>query len=285
LRDYLEPLRFIWSLEVKLKQRRLITMEYRSYRLIFLTLCLAIVFQSVNCGVYPKELPRCKSGDNECLPRVIQEVLRKTKNGNAALNLPRFEPLHIPKMDIIQGGNSQIAIQLHLRDLDFHGLSTAIVNKTIGFGKNPRTSKFEVHARIPRLQLIAKYKIDGRVLILPITGNGPSNLTLDNVDVKIKFAPIVSERNGKTYLQVNMNKVKLTLETSRLYFFLDNLFNGNKALSDNMNLFLNENWQIIFQELKPAVREALIKILTSIINSVFANLPYEDIFSDTDNSR
>lgn len=67
-----------------------------------------------------------------------------------------------------------------------------------------------------------------------------------------------------------------------MYLRLDGLFNGNKALSDNMNLFLNENWQIILQELKPAVRTTLSQIIASIFNSVFDKVPYQELFKDTD---
>lgn len=49
-----------------------------------------------------------------------------------------------------------------------------------------------------------------------------------------------------------------------------------------MNLFLNENWQIILEELKPAVRETLAQILSGIMNAVFDKLPYNDMFTDTD---
>lgn len=47
-----------------------------------------------------------------------------------------------------------------------------------GFESNVANSKYEVYARIPRVEMIAKYIIDGRVLVLPITGNGKSNLTM-----------------------------------------------------------------------------------------------------------
>lgn len=65
-----------------------------------------------------------------------------------------------------------------------------------------------------------------------------------------------------------------------MYLYLENLFN-NKALSDNMNSFLNENWQIILAELKPSVRDTLSTIVSGIISSVFDKLPYEDLFSET----
>lgn len=154
--------------------------------------------------------------------------------------------------------------------------------------------------------MISQYKIDGKVLILPITGSGGSNLTLgevtrshdllrnsnftinilfsakDNVDIKLKFAPTITEKNGKQYIRLANNKFKLAFDTSRLYLQLENLFNGNKALGDNMNLFLNENWQIILQELKPAVRETLAQIIGGIINNVFDKVSYSDIFLDDD---
>lgn len=61
---------------------------------------------------------------------------------------------------------------------------------------------------------------------------------------------------------------------------LANLFNGNKELSDTTNAFLNENWQIIFQELKPAIRQTFMDILTTLINSILDKLPYDEMFND-----
>jgi hypothetical protein len=97
----------------------------------------------------------------------------------------------------------------------------------------------------------------------------------------VKFRPNVIEKgDGKTYIQIPSSKFKMVFDTSRLYLNLENLFN-NKALSDNMNKFLNENWEPIFSELKPSVRDTLAQVLTGIINSVFENVPYSDLFNDT----
>lgn len=53
---------------------------------------------------------------------------------------------------------------------------------------------------------------------------------------------------------------------------------GNKALGDNMNSFINDNWEIIFQELRPAITSTLAKIVTQIIDSVFDTVPYKKLF-------
>jgi len=236
----------------------------------------------LTCAKYPK----CHSGDNDCLPRTINEILRKSKKGIAELNLPPTDPLYIPTLSIIQGPESSISINLHFKDINFYGISDAIVSKTIGFEKKLLPgSKYEVHARIPRVEMIAKYNIAGRVLVLPITGNGKSNLTLSNVDIKVKFAPTLIEKNGKQHINIPANKFKLAFDTTRMYLKLDNLFNGDKALGDTMNMFLNENWKDILQELKPAVREAFAQVLTGLINPVFEKIPYEELFSDSDISN
>lgn len=78
-----------------------------------------------------KDLPRCRAADNVCLPGVITDVLRRTKDGNAQMNLPPFEPLHIPQVNIIQDKESTIAIELYFTDCKFYGISTATVTKTV----------------------------------------------------------------------------------------------------------------------------------------------------------
>lgn len=78
-----------------------------------------------------------------------------------------------------------------------------------GFGSDPKTSKYELHARIPRLEMIAKYKIDGKVLILPIRGAGASNLTLGKLwtfvhkVTKLFFFLSIRKRRRQTQIQTN----------------------------------------------------------------------------------
>ena len=84
------------------------------------------------------------------------------------------------------------------------------------------------------------------------------------------------EKNGKKYIQTE--KFQLDFEPSRLHMNLENLFNGNKALGDNMNQFLNQNWKEIYAELKPAVTFAVEEILKGIINRIFLKIPYKEIF-------
>lgn len=75
------------------------------------------------------DLPQCHAGDTECLPRVITKIIQEHPNGHSGLAIPPIEPLHINSIDIVQGSNSPIAIDLRYKDLDLSGLSRAVITK------------------------------------------------------------------------------------------------------------------------------------------------------------
>jgi Haemolymph juvenile hormone binding protein (JHBP) len=58
----------------------------------------------------------------------------------------------------------------------------------------------------------------------------------------------------------------------------DGLFNGNKALTDSTNSFFNENWKDILNEIKPGFSQAIGDVYSSLIDNVFKNIAYEDMF-------
>lgn len=46
-----------------------------------------------------------------------------------------------------------------------------------GFEKDPKKSKFEFYCMVPKLSIVGHYKVGGKVIVLPVTGEGPVNLT------------------------------------------------------------------------------------------------------------
>lgn len=58
----------------------------------------------------------------------------------------------------------------------------------------------------------------------------------------------------------------------------NNLFNGDKALGDGTNQFLNENWQDILNELKPVLKKAIGNIINGVVGPVFSKFPYDSLF-------
>lgn len=86
-------------------------------------------------------------------------------------------------------------------------------------------------------------------------------------------------RKGRQYMQIDKSKFTFTYE--KAYIELTNLFN-DKSISDTMNIFLNENSKLIVDELKPGMQDAFKLISYSVINKVFNQIPYDELFLPSD---
>lgn len=65
-----------------------------------------------------------------------------------------------------------------------------------------------------------------------------------------------------------------------MHFHFENLYKGDKALGDSTNLFLNENWKDIFNEIKGSIFDAFTLIAQGALTNVFNKVPYKELFSD-----
>lgn len=48
---------------------------------------------------------------------------------------------------------------------------------------------------------------------------------------------------------------------------------------NQMNIFLNENWEEVLKEFTPAIAETVSQIIYLIVNSIAEKVPYDEIFA------
>lgn len=52
-----------------------------------------------------------------------------------------------------------------------------------GFGKDPRKSKFQIDAYVPIENMVGRYKLTGKMLVLPLNGHGAANITISEYNI------------------------------------------------------------------------------------------------------
>lgn len=220
----------------------------------------------------------CRKSDPiflQCIKKEIQSVVPQLSGGYAKLRIPAIDPFELPALDIAKGQGA-VSIDLSLQKLKIFGLSSAIIeNVDIDPEKLTGYAKFTFTKPI---NLIGSYTAKGKVQVLPINGKGQCNITLiDPVLELLNLQGESVERKGVKYIIVKNVELK-AISMRKVILKLDNLFQGNKELSDNLNVFINENWELLFQELKPAFEEAIVAIIKDIVGKVFQKIPQDDIF-------
>lgn len=179
-------------------------------------------------------------------------------------------------MDIVQGGNGPVQMQLLFRNCSLHGISKGKISTIKGFEENFDGKNAEISGLVPKVELLGNYKINGQILILPIKGHGRTNCTLMNLRYHLMFKMKSVLKNGKEYMEIE--KLKIKINPSRVYTHMTGLFDGDKAMSKNMDIFFNNNWEIIWSELKPIIEDAFGQIFAQMINNVFSIAPYKELF-------
>lgn len=87
------------------------------------------------------------------------------------------------------------------------------------------------------------------------------------------------EKDDGTYIDIQDFDLQI-VDPKKMIFKVDNLFNGDKALGDNMNLFLNENWKEIFDEVNESLNKAYRGVVENIVKSVFSKYPYDKYLTE-----
>lgn len=125
--------------------------------------------------------------------------------------------------------------------------------------------------------MTAHYDMQGRILLLPITGNGLACGNFTDIDV-------VATIQGDRYQSQDTNETHyrvidfyVDFDVGHASINLENLFNGDKLLSDAMNLFLNSNWKMLAAEIKPALENTVSELFKTFSNKIYSKFPLDTL--------
>ncbi|RZF33318.1 hypothetical protein LSTR_LSTR007663 [Laodelphax striatellus] len=252
-----------------------------TYIIYIVTICYLIGDSVVNSGPtqkLPKHYKKCKRNDpdlNNCLKAAIKGILPELVKGIPSLGVWPLDPLSIQNLQIKQG-SGPVSIDLTFININMTGIRSLTL-KTVDANWDKYSLDSTGDLSEPII-LEGDYNIDGKVLILPISGTGKCKLTLDDVQAAMGLRGKELVKDKKVHMDVE--KFDFRFNTTKLHLYFGNLFNGDKALGDNMNTFLNQNWDEILKELKPAIEEALGEAFREISNRVFHKVPFNQIVLD-----
>lgn len=123
----------------------------------------------------------CKKSDpniDKCLKTSINAVIPHLGEGYPKLRIPAIEPFQLPSLEIDHGkGQSKaVSIDLKMKDVSIMGLTSMVIDSL-----KMDVENYKVSAKIgfsKPLQITGQYTVNGKVLVLPIVGNGLCNLEL-----------------------------------------------------------------------------------------------------------
>lgn len=172
------------------------------------------------------------------------------------------------------GATSAFNLRSSFHNAEIHGLSTSVLSRTA-----TKFKKFAMKsdAHTDRLDFVGDYTMNGQILVLPITGAGFANVSMQDLTTRHELhGNYFLGKDNNTY--VNITSYKIKFRPKKVVFRFDNLFNGDKVLGSTMNKFMNDNWEPVFYGIIPGYEEKFGEKFKDVANILFSQVPFDLIF-------
>ncbi|CAG9767575.1 unnamed protein product [Ceutorhynchus assimilis] len=240
----------------------------------FVLLIAASLFGEFHAALH-SGFTTCKTKDadfNSCLNKAIENGVKFIKNGLKEYNLRPLDPFKYPSMKIGVGAGA-VNLEQNYKDITVTGFSgLTVLNANMDFDKK----KLTFSTAVPLLTQKATYNIDGKILMLPVRGTGPSTLQLQNSFSNHTLDFQEQTKDGIVYYKPTKYTIKISTEHANFNF--ENLFDGNKLLGDNINKVVNQEWKLIFLDVRDGFQEAFGQIFLDYAKRIFEKVPMKEIF-------
>lgn len=139
--------------------------------------------------------------------------------------------------------------------------------------------KIEFLVTIPKIITKSNYELSWKLGGLNLEGKGDSSANLDNVKVLLKLYGSRYMKNGVEYIK--FDDAKITIKPKNLSVRYENLFNGQKALEEVGNQFINENIDTISADIIPQVERGIEEKILKVANQILEKATAEEFFPTT----
>lgn len=237
---------------------------------------LLVMIVSATALDLPSNFKTCKKSDPkllECIADAVKDAVVSMAKGLKNFKILPIEPLAIDNIKIgsLEGS---VSLKQEYRNVKIHGLTKNI--QVYNYQIDWDNLIFRSESFNTQVDFIADYKLEGKILLLPIRGEGKCNISMHDLRTKHETHYEKFEKDGDIYMRAKKYIVKFSPHHITLQF--DNLFNGDSILGEQMHRFLNQNSDLIFKELQVPYEETFSLVFNKITNDVFTRVPMNKIF-------
>ncbi|KAL1490576.1 hypothetical protein ABEB36_013246 [Hypothenemus hampei] len=222
----------------------------------------------------PSFLHVCKRDDADitaCMISSIEDLRSYLINGVPEYNIPSLEPLVMHDFFAEEAAGMKIIVS----NVSAWGCTDFFVR---GLSVNLDTLQFTVDVDIPKLRIEAHYHLDGKLLLVPVKGDGNLETNITEVSARAELQGSLKDKDGEKYM--TYDDVRLKVHVGGGSVRMENLFNGDKVLLAMINDVVNRNFDVFLHELMPVIERALAITFQQTGNAIVDSYPYNVLFPE-----
>jgi len=239
-----------------------------AFKAVALVSCLALVARG-QVSKIKEDLKQCASSGrdlNACLTDLAVAIKPYMKTGVPELGIPQADPLILDEI-AFDLNNPIIDVNVVFTDNVVTGLSEHEL-RYIKADRDNRT--IEMSMFIPASKSVGKYVIEGKVAVLELEAEAPSEYVTEFSDTTVIGKAQLNIRNNRIVIDEDPD---ITISVGGLNISMDNLFGGKApALAKTVDKFLNQNTDKFIKDFQPAIAKSVSGFLKGFYNGAVRNI-------------
>uniref|UniRef100_A0A2S2Q1H3 Circadian clock-controlled protein n=1 Tax=Sipha flava TaxID=143950 RepID=A0A2S2Q1H3_9HEMI len=252
-------------------------MEGQIFLLIASIALIALQTQHVTAKKLPNFVHVCKRSDpqlDKCLIQTIESVRPELPNGIPKLQIPALEPMTIPML-VVNRNEDSLKVKATIKDIQAWGGSKFVVSN---LKINLEKLSGEGTILLPNLLVNCTYDVDGRLMVIPLQGQGIfiGNITNTKADVKANVE-VLKDKKNREYFQIKDIRIKLKVGDATGKMISQNINKNNDALTETASTFYHQNRRVVLDIITPIAEEIAVEFALQIGNNILKTILYDEI--------
>ncbi|CAH2084598.1 unnamed protein product [Euphydryas editha] len=209
----------------------------------------------------------CKVTDFICIKKFVITTRARLLSGIPELDIEPSDPLFLEEID----GDLPF-LKYKFFNTTLTGFNSCVLSN-LGVLNNITSLQYDLDC--PKLSVKGKYEMNGKLVSLPVEGNGNFEIITGNYFVRVDY--ILRKYQGKDekfHLAGENLKLKC-VPKGRVKFNFENMFNGQKDLSDAVLKFAHDNWREVTELIQEPIWFACVKSYIVKMNKLLTTIPLE----------
>ncbi|CAH1399266.1 unnamed protein product [Nezara viridula] len=230
----------------------------------------------VHSSKLPDYIEVCKRSDPDlqaCIKKSIEDLRPKLIEGMPEMKVPPIEPLIIDEPISTEGTGLNVVTK-NLKA--WGGSNYTLKNLDV----DPLAPKFNFHLNIPHLKIEGMFEVDGKVIMIPVKGNGEITADVYDVDSEVSMKSELVNKDGDQFLSFfGLDLHHLKIGKGKIH--IGSMFGReDKLIGDVISSAINLNFNYFVQELKPTIVSTLTQFAVKSANNIVRDVPLSEIFPE-----
>lgn len=242
-----------------------------------IALLIALQSQYSTAKKLPNFVHVCKRTDpqlDKCLTQTIESLRPGMAEGISKMQIPALEPMIIPML-VVNRNEERLKVKATIKDVQAYGGSKFILSN---FKLNLDKLFGEGTLLLPNLMVNCTYDVDGRLMVIPLQGQGifVGNITNTKADIKVNLE-VLKDKKNREYFQIKDIRIKLKVGDALGKIISQNVNKSNDVITETASTFYHQNRRLVLDIITPIAEEIAAEFALQIGNNVLKTILYDEI--------